>query len=64
MSPGPRLITVLVAALMLSGCGYRPMKAPCSADEGGVPVAYSALKPTRSSEPLALQDGCGPMRKI
>ena len=64
MSPGPGLIAILVVALTLSGCGYRPLKAPCSAEEGGVPMAYSALKPTRSSEPLALQDGCGPMRKI
>lgn len=64
MSPGPRVIAILVVALTLSGCGYRPLKAPCSAEEGGVPMAYSSLTLAPVSEPLNTPDGCGPMRKI
>lgn len=59
-----RLIVVLVVGLALSGCGYRPLKAPCSADEGGVPMAYSAMTSARAPEPLDQHDRCGPMRKI
>ena len=64
MIAGPRLVAVLVVTLTLSGCGYRPLEAPCSADEGGVPMAYSALTPAPAYEPVAVHDGCGPMRKI
>ena len=58
------MITILVVALTLSGCGYRPLKAPCSAEEGGVPMAYSSLTAASSFEPARPHDGCGPMRKI
>lgn len=64
MSAGPRLIAILVIVVTLSGCGYRPLKAPCSADEGGVPMAYSSLTVASTSGPANAPDGCGPMRKI
>lgn len=56
------IIAVMAAAL--GGCAYKPLKAPCSADEGGTPLAYS--NPTTPAAPEAFQrfDHCGPMRPI
>ncbi len=55
---------VAVMAAVLGGCAYKPLKAPCSPDEGGTPLAYSNL--TTRAEPEAFQrlDHCGPMRPI
>ena len=64
MSTTSRLLAIAAAALMLSGCAYKPLKAPCSADEGGVPMAYSELKTKPSIEPFDSLDRCGPMRPI
>ena len=64
MSAASRLLVVTAAALMLSGCAYKPLKAPCSADEGGVPLAYAELKTKPSVEPFDSLGGCGPMRPI
>lgn len=55
---------VAVMAAALGGCAYKPLKAPCSPDEGGTPLAYSDL--TTPTDPGAFQrlDRCGPMRPI
>jgi len=55
----------LLFALALGGCAYKPLKAPCSPDEGGTPLAYAQL-PSASSAAAAVQavDSCGPMRPI
>ena len=59
------LAIALVLATTLPGCAYKPLKAPCSPDEGGVPLAYAespaapALPP-----PLRSLDRCGPMKPI
>lgn len=49
-------------ALALAGCAYKPLKAPCSPDEGGAPLAYAS--PTPSPQPFEPLDACGPMKPI
>jgi predicted small lipoprotein YifL len=37
------IVTFAALALIsaaLAGCAYKPLKAPCSPDEGGTPLAY------------------------
>lgn len=65
MRPARMLAAAVLAALALSGCAYRPLKAPCSPDEGGTPLAY-ADPPPALPVPAALRalDSCGPMRPI
>jgi hypothetical protein len=58
------LFTIVLIALALSGCAYKPLKAPCAPDEGGTPLAYSDLPPQPQPEAFAHLDGCGPMRPI
>lgn len=55
----------LVLALTLGGCAYKPLKAPCSPDEGGTPLAYAELPsiPPAAAATRAV-DSCGPMRPI
>jgi len=55
-------ITVMAAAL--GGCAYKPLKAPCSPDEGGTPLAYSELTTPPVAEAFQRLDRCGPMRPI
>jgi hypothetical protein len=59
-----RLSVALLATLALAGCAYRPLKAPCSPDEGGPPLAYTETP--RPTMPRAFEalDRCGPMRPI
>lgn len=65
MRTRPALAATLLAALALSGCAYRPLKAPCSPDEGGAPLAYAYPPPALPlPEPLQAIDSCGPMRPI
>lgn len=64
MTLARKLTTLALLAGLLGGCAYKPLKAPCSADEdaasivsreGGSslpPAAFSSLTP------------CGPMRPI
>jgi hypothetical protein len=63
VSTAVRLVLAVSIAAAISGCGYKPLKAPCAADEGGVATAYSSLEP-RPSATAPLADGCGPMRPI
>ncbi|HEY9211615.1 MAG TPA: hypothetical protein VIQ29_02040 [Ancylobacter sp.] len=51
-------------ALALAGCAYKPLKAPCSPDEGGAPLGYAASAPTPSPQPFESLDACGPMKPI
>ncbi len=59
-----RLLIVVAAALALSGCAYKPLKAPCSPDESGTPLAYAPSPPQPVPEPFRSLDACGPMRRI
>jgi hypothetical protein len=60
------------AMLMPAGCAYKPLKAPCSADEGvppglgslGAPLPYAEVSPSlpepfRSRTPASDADGHG-----
>jgi hypothetical protein len=62
-------IIVTFAALVLigtalAGCAYKPLKATCSPDEGGTPLAYTDVPPPAVPEALQRLDRCGPMRPI
>jgi hypothetical protein len=59
--------TIAIVALMagaLAGCAYKPLKAPCSPDEGGVPLAYSGMLTPAVPDAFKSIDRCGPMRPI
>lgn len=58
-----RLTVLAVAALALTGCAYKPLKAPCAPDEGGAPLAYAEPKAS-TVEPFRALDRCGPMKPI
>ena len=51
-----------IACLALSGCAYKPLKAPCAADEDDRPLSYSEAPPT--PEPFRTLHACGPMKPI
>lgn len=59
---GGRLIAAGLLTALIGGCAVKPLKAPCSRDEGPpiVPMAYSSLG---SDKPDASQE-CGPMRAV
>jgi hypothetical protein len=62
-----RIVTftaLAIVATALAGCAYKPLKAPCSPDEGGTPLAYSDLPSPAVPEALQRLDRCGPMRPI
>ena len=56
--------TLTLFASALAGCAYKPLKAPCSPDEGGTPLAYSDVTSPAVPVPLQRFDHCGPMRPI
>jgi hypothetical protein len=59
------IVTFAALALIsaaLAGCAYKPLKAPCSPDEGGTPLAY--VTPPAVPEAFRRLDHCGPMRPI
>ena len=59
------LLASLALAPALGGCAYKPLKAPCSPDEGGTPLAYSDLgPPSPAAVAIRAVDSCGPMRPI
>jgi hypothetical protein len=55
---------VAFIALALAGCAYKPLKAPCSPDEGGTPLAYSDMPAPAQLKAFKAPDRCGPMRPI
>ena len=59
---GGRLIAAGILTALIGGCAVKPLKAPCSRDEGPpiVPMAYSSLEP---GKPATSQD-CGPMQPV
>lgn len=59
---GGRLIAACVLTALIGGCAVKPLKAPCSRDEGPpiVPMAFSSL----GSETPAPVEECGPMRPV
>jgi hypothetical protein len=60
-----RFTALAIVVTALAGCAYKPLKAPCSPDEGGVPLAYSGMQ-LAPAQPEAFKviDHCGPMRPI
>jgi hypothetical protein len=60
----PTIATIALIAGALAGCAYRPLKAPCSPDEGGTPLAYSGMSTRTAPDAFKSIDRCGPMRPI
>jgi len=59
-----RIVLIVSVATALAGCAYRPLKAPCSPDEGGTPLAYSEAPQPAVPAAFKALDRCGPMRPI
>ena len=60
-----RVAIVAAICVALSGCAYKPLKAPCAPDEGDQPLAYTdAPAAPASPEPFRTLDSCGPMKPI
>ncbi|UVK49179.1 hypothetical protein BPNPMPFG_006907 (plasmid) [Mesorhizobium sp. AR07] len=60
---GLALTFTLAAALL--GCAYKPLKAPCSSDESGAPLAYADPAAAPALSPAQrFPDSCGPMKSI
>ena len=56
---------VLTLAVLLSGCGYKPLKAPCGPDEGNQALAFAPDPlPAVTPNPFRALDPCGPMKPI
>jgi hypothetical protein len=53
-----RLVFLASAALLagaLSGCGYKPLEAPCAMSEGGMPAAAEPSMPEPAAPQNAVQ---------
>lgn len=64
---GGGLITLAIAAALLASYATKPLKAPCSRDEGPalVPMAYSSLGGSSPSiGKVATDHACGPLRPV
>ena len=59
-----RLLTAIavLSAAVLSGCGYKPLEAPCAMSEGGAPTALERpiLEPTAAQRPIQALSYAGP----
>lgn len=64
MTPILRLCAIALAMSSLAGCAYKPLKAPCSADEGGTSLSFAEQSEPQAVEAFAALDSCGPMRPI
>lgn len=72
-----RLVTASAVAVVLGGCGYRELKAPCGPDEGKLSAAslamsYAPVAPLpitgspldRLGGGIPVSDPCGPLRPL
>ncbi|WP_019200173.1 hypothetical protein [Afipia birgiae] len=59
-----RYCILALVAIALGGCAYKPLKAPCSADEAGTPLAYTDSPSHQVPAAFTALDSCGPMRPI
>lgn len=64
MKPSFRIAVAMLATALLTGCSYRPLKAPCSPDEGGTSLSYTDIQQPHVPGLLEASDRCGPMRPI
>ncbi|RUW31470.1 hypothetical protein EOA37_32905 [Mesorhizobium sp. M2A.F.Ca.ET.015.02.1.1] len=56
------LAAATIGAVATSGCSHRPLKAPCSREEGPMqPLAFAAIDPKTDA---AKPSGCGPMKAL
>jgi hypothetical protein len=72
-----RLATASAVAVVMGGCGYRELKAPCGPDEGKTSAAFLALSyapvaplpitgspPDRLGGSIPVSEPCGPLRPL
>jgi hypothetical protein len=72
-----RLVTASAVAVVLGGCGYRELKAPCDPDEGklsavSLAMSYAPVAPLpitgspldRLGGGIPVSDPCGPLRPL
>ena len=65
MRGAPVVMIAAITCLALSGCAYKPLKAPCAPDEDDRPLSYTDGPPAPTTpEPLRALDACGPMKPI
>ena len=58
-------VVILTAVVVLSGCAYKPLEAPCRPDEGYHSLAFApALIPEVAPTPFRALDPCGPIKPI
>ncbi len=63
----PRALMAMLGfavCVALSGCAYKPLKAPCAPDEGSRPLAYSETSSSPQPDAFRSFDSCGPMQPI
>ncbi len=60
----PRTCLAAAALLLLGGCAYAPLKAPCAPDEDAAAISYADTPRLSSPLTFPLRDACGPMRPI
>jgi len=59
-----RLTTLALLSGLLAGCAYKPLKAPCSADEDGAALTSTEGSEQHPPAAFASLTPCGPMRPI
>ncbi|RXT43399.1 hypothetical protein B6S44_28795 [Bosea sp. Tri-44] len=64
MTLARRLTTLALLAGLLGGCAYKPLKAPCSADEDAASIASREGDPSLPPAAFTSLTPCGPMRPI
>jgi len=59
-----RLTMLALLAGLLGGCAYKPLKAPCSADEDSAALASAEGNDQHPPAAFSSLNPCGPMRPI
>lgn len=59
-----RVVTFVLLAAALAGCGHKPLKAPCSREDGEVQaLGFAPSSERTTANPLAWEQ-CGEMRPL
>ncbi|MBN9489706.1 MAG: hypothetical protein J0H44_20920 [Alphaproteobacteria bacterium] len=64
MSIAGRFATLVLLLALLSGCAYKPLKAPCSSDDDAAAATSRDAGETLPPAAFTSLDPCGPMRPI
>ncbi len=64
MTIAGRLAALALLASLLAGCAYKPLKAPCSADEDSAALASAEKNSPHRPAAFSSLGPCGPLRPI